>query len=72
MTAVYLGENQIQNIQSLSNLTKLTAVYLEKNQVQNIQSLSALENLQTLKVQDNPLISKQCPIQPESICRFSF
>ncbi|MEY3402955.1 MAG: hypothetical protein RLZZ86_2571, partial [Cyanobacteriota bacterium] len=48
------------------------AVYLEKNQIQNIQSLSALENLRTLKVQNNPLISKQCPMRPESNCRFSF
>ena len=72
MTAVYLGENQISNIQSLSNLTNLTAVYLEKNQISNIQSLSTLENLRTLKVQDNPLISQECPIQKKSVCRFSF
>ncbi|MFM6200995.1 MAG: leucine-rich repeat domain-containing protein [Dolichospermum sp.] len=51
-------------------MTKLNVVYLEKNQIQNIESLSALENLRTLKIENNPLISKQCPLRPRSICKF--
>jgi internalin A len=32
--------------------------------------LSNLTNLNFLKLSGNPLISKQCPFKPESICSF--
>jgi internalin A len=32
--------------------------------------LSNLTNLTFLSLSGNPLVSKQCPLQPESICEF--
>jgi internalin A len=32
--------------------------------------LSNLTNLTSLSLEGNPLVSKQCPLQPESICKF--
>jgi internalin A len=32
--------------------------------------LSNLTNLTRLSLEGNPLVSKQCPLQPESMCKF--
>jgi internalin A len=65
-----LSENQISNIKPLSNLTKLTTLSLSQNQINDIKPLSNLTNLTSLDLAKNPLTSKQCPLQPESICKF--
>jgi internalin A len=68
-----LKENQIKNIEplfNLTNLTNLTFLYLNGNQIRYIQPLSNLIKLQNLEIQGNVIISKQCPLKPESICKF--
>ena len=65
-----LSENQISNIKPLSNLTKLTTLSLSQNQINDIKPLSNLTKLTEVDLAKNPLISKQCPLQPESICKF--
>jgi internalin A len=54
----------------LSNLTKLAFLFLWENQISDIKPLSNLTNLTFLSLSGNPLVSKQCPLQPESICEF--
>ena len=70
LTSLYLGENQISDIKPLSNLTNLTELYLLFNQISDIKPLSNLTNLTELYLSGNPLTSKQCPVEPESICKF--
>ncbi|MFN6031163.1 MAG: leucine-rich repeat domain-containing protein [Dolichospermum sp.] len=70
LTTLYLGENQISDIKPLSNLTNLTSLDLGENKISDIKPLSTLTNLTSLNLSENPLISKQCPLKPESICKF--
>jgi internalin A len=70
LTWLYLPQNQISDIKPLSNLTNLTVLWLEGNQISDIKPLSNLTNLTELSLTGNPLVSKQCPLQPESICKF--
>jgi internalin A len=65
-----LPVNQISDIKPLSNLTKLTTLSLSQNQINDIKPLSNLTKLTEVDLAKNPLISKQCPLQPESICKF--
>ena len=69
LTYLGLSANQIRDIKPLSNLTNLTTLYLSQNQISNIKPLSNLTNLTSLYLWRNPLISKQCPLYPESICK---
>ena len=70
LTSLALWENQISDIKPLSNLTNLTDLYLWENQISDIKPLSNLTKLTSLSLSGNPLTSKKCPIQPESICSF--
>jgi hypothetical protein len=70
LTSLFLGGNQISDIKPLSNLTKLAFLFLGGNQISDIKPLSNLTNLTFLSLSGNPLVSKQCPLQPESICEF--
>jgi internalin A len=70
LTWLWLDRNQISDIKPLSNLTNLTWLDLEKNQISDIKPLSNLTKLTSLDLSGNPLVSKQCPLQPESICKF--
>ena len=70
LTSLSLEENKISDIKPLSNLTKLTSLYLRENQISDIKPLSNLTNLTYLYLVENPLTSKQCPLKPESICKF--
>ena len=70
LTSLDLSENKISDIKPLSNLTNLTALDLSGNQISDIQPLSNLTNLTFLDLAKNPLTSKQCPLKPESICKF--
>jgi internalin A len=70
LTYLSLWGNLISDIKPLSNLTKLTSLDLEENQISDIKPLSNLTNLTELSLTGNPLVSKQCPLQPESICKF--
>ena len=56
--------------QANQTLTKLTKLDLNKNQISDIKPLSNLTNLTSLDPAKNPLTSKQCPLKPESICKF--
>jgi internalin A len=70
LNALYLSENQISDIKPLSSLKKLNQLFLDENQISDIKPLSNLTKLTEVDLAKNPLISKQCPLQPESICRF--
>jgi internalin A len=70
LTRLDLSGNKISDIKPLSNLTNLTVLWLEGNQISDIKPLSNLTNLTELSLTGNPLVSKQCPLQPESICKF--
>ena len=70
LTYLSLWRNQISDIKPLSNLTNLTSLDLTGNLISDIKPLSNLTNLTSLYLGENPLISKQCPLKPEYICRF--
>ena len=70
LTSLDLSVNQISDIKPLSNLTKLTSLYLGENKISDIQPLSNLTKLTEVDLTKNPLTSKQCPLKPESICKF--
>jgi internalin A len=70
LTFLSLTGNQISDIKPLSNLTNLTSLSLRGNQISDIKPLSNLTKLTRLSLEGNPLVSKQCPLQPESICEF--
>ena len=70
LTSLELCGNKISDIKPLSNLTKLTSLSLWRNQISDIKPLSNLTNLTSLDLSENPLISKQCPLKQESICKF--
>ena len=70
LTFLDLEGNQISDIKPLSNLTKLTTLSLWENKISDIKPLSNLTNLAYLYLAKNPLIVKQCPLKPESICKF--
>ncbi|MFN7383987.1 MAG: leucine-rich repeat domain-containing protein [Dolichospermum sp.] len=56
--------------QANQTLTKLTSLSLWGNQISDIQPLSNLTKLTEVDLTKNPLTSKQCPLKPESICKF--
>ena len=70
LTSLYLSGNQISDTAPFSNLTNLTKLDLSGNQISDIKPLSNLTNLTFLSLSGNPLTSKQCPVEPESICKF--
>jgi len=70
LTLLDLWVNQISDIKPLSNLTNLTSLDLGENQISDIKPLSNLTKLTLLNLLGNPLTSKQCPVEPESICKF--
>ena len=68
---VLLNVAKTQNCsQANQTLTKLTSLSLSRNQISDIKPLSNLTNLTSLSLSGNPLTSKQCPVEPESICKF--
>ena len=70
LTSLSLSGNKISDIKPLSNLTNLTYLQLSGNKISDIKPLSNLTKLTRLNLKGNPLVSKQCPLQPESICKF--
>ncbi|MFN5990880.1 MAG: leucine-rich repeat domain-containing protein [Dolichospermum sp.] len=70
LTFLDLSGNKISDIKPLSNLTNLTFLSLGENKISDIKPLSNLTNLTFLYLGENPLTSKQCPLKPESICKF--
>jgi internalin A len=70
LTSLDLSGNKISDIKPLSNLTNLTFLDLSGNKISDIKPLSNLTNLTSLDLAKNPLTSKQCPLKPESICKF--
>ncbi|WP_323843252.1 leucine-rich repeat domain-containing protein [Moraxella sp. Pampa] len=55
LTELGLGENQIQNIAPLANLTQLTELWLYDNQIQDITPLSNLTQLTRLDLDINQI-----------------
>ncbi|WP_235006997.1 leucine-rich repeat domain-containing protein, partial [Listeria monocytogenes] len=55
LTSLYLSDNQISDISSLSGLTSLTSLYLSDNQISDISSLSGLTSLTSLYLSDNQI-----------------
>ena len=70
LTSLELWGNKISDIKPLSNLTNLTYLSLRENKISDIKPLSNLTNLTEVDLTKNPLIVKQCPLKPESICKF--
>lgn len=70
LTRLNLSYNQIADISPLQDLKALIEVYLTSNQVADISNLKSLTKLRFLFVQNNPLQSTQCPLNPKYICRF--
>lgn len=70
LTRLNLSYNQISDISPLQDLKALIEVYLTSNQVTDISNLNSLTKLRFLFVQNNPLKSNQCPLNPKYICRF--
>ena len=70
LTSLELWGNKISDIKPLSNLTNLTFLDLSVNKISDIQPLSNLTKLTEVDLAKNPLTSKQCPLKPESICKF--
>ncbi|MFN9556405.1 MAG: leucine-rich repeat domain-containing protein [Dolichospermum sp.] len=70
LTSLDLRENKISDIKPFANLTNLTLLNLWQNKIRDIKPLSNLTNLTYLYIWVNPLTSKQCPLKPESICKF--
>ena len=70
LTSLNLEVNKISDIKPLSNLTNLTLLDLRENKISDIQPLSNLTKLTEVDLTKNPLIVKQCPLKPESICKF--
>ena len=56
--------------QANQTLTNLTYLDLNKNKISDIKPLSNLTKLTELNFLKNPLISKQFPLKPASICKF--
>ena len=56
--------------QANQTLTKLTSLELWGNKISDIKPLSNLTKLTEVDLAKNPLTSKQCPLKPESICKF--
>ena len=70
LSTLSLENNQISDIQPLSNLTNLTSLNLYNNQISDIKPLSNLTKLTDLYLPRNPIPNKTCPVKPESICTF--
>jgi internalin A len=70
LTYLDLNKNKISDIKPLSNLTKLTSLDIRENKITDIKPLSNLTKLTELNFLKNPLISKQFPLKPASICKF--
>ena len=53
LTGLSLGQNEIEDISSVKNMTNLTYLWLEKNKINDISSLSVLKNLGELVIHSN-------------------
>ncbi|MEC4987033.1 MAG: leucine-rich repeat domain-containing protein, partial [Oscillatoria sp. PMC 1076.18] len=67
---LYLDNNQIADVSSLSSLTNLTSLYLNDNQIVDISSLSSLTNLTTFRLLNNQIVNRICPLEKSSVCWF--
>jgi len=70
LSLLSLQNNQISDIKPLESLTDLTLLYLDNNQISDIKPLESLTNLTFLFLNGNPIAPKNCPLKPESICKW--
>ncbi|MCJ8278858.1 MAG: leucine-rich repeat domain-containing protein, partial [Rivularia sp. ALOHA_DT_140] len=64
ITKLYLSDNNISNLEPISDLTHLTELYLSKNNISNIVALSNLTNLTKLDLSENDITNQN--LQPIS------
>ena len=70
LVRINLSYNQISDVSPLQGLNVASEINLNNNQVADITPLKSLNKIRFLFVQNNPLISTECPITPKYICRF--
>ena len=51
-------------------LSNLRVLYLWSNKIADVSALSSLDNLTGLFLNENPIVDRTCPVEPQSICRF--
>jgi len=71
LTFLLLAGNQIEDVSPLANLTNLTYLVIQKNQIATVESLSGLTRLTNLNALENPIVRKECPLRPATICIFT-
>ncbi|MEC4985286.1 MAG: leucine-rich repeat domain-containing protein, partial [Oscillatoria sp. PMC 1068.18] len=69
---LYLDNNQIADVSSLSSLGNLTNLTLNNNQIVDVSSLSSLTNLTELVLRGNQIENRICPLEEKerSVCWF--
>jgi internalin A len=65
-----MSANQVSDLAPITALTRLTQLYLSSNRIQDSSALQSLTGLTELYLVGNPLRQKNCPVKPESVCRF--
>jgi internalin A len=73
LTFLNLSHNRVVDVAPLANLSELAVLSLQGNQVKDVSSLRGLGKLENLKLGENPLIVKECPIAKrsnQSVCEF--
>ena len=55
---LYIGENQLTNVEGLEYLTELTSLDLYKNQLTSVKGLEKLTKLKELDLENNPDLTK--------------
>ncbi len=71
LSFLLLSGNQIREIAPLGNLTGLSYVIVDRNQIQKLPAFPNLSQLRVLDLQNNPLVTKKCPVLPAPVCLFS-
>ena len=66
--ALVLENNRVVNVQPISHLTNLKTLDLDSNQITEISSLVTLTSLNEVYARNNPLTSRNCPVNR---CTFS-
>ena len=68
LNALVLDNNQVVDVKPISHLTNLKTLDLDSNQINEISSLVSLTNLNGVYARNNPLTSRNCPVNR---CTFS-
>ena len=69
-----LGGNHVEDVAPLAGMTQLGYLVLDQNRIQDLSPLAGLASLNrpgTLQATNNPIVQKQCPLAPTTVCIFS-